>query len=197
MVGMVGPWKVGPKGVGARRGGRPKISRFFFSLPPETSLFLLSLGGLLVEFWWCLKRRALKCVRLEFSGCRVKPRRPQSRPGFTRQPENSCTFERPRHFKHHQNSTKGPTREGEKNESCGREREEEERNFGPPPPFGAPPFGASPFVAPGFATSHFPGLGLRDPTFCGPKIQHPKIGRSRNWPKSKLAEIEIGRSRNC
>ena len=23
-----------------------------------------------------------------------------------------------------------------------------------------------------------------------------RIGRSRNWPKSKLAEVEIGRSRN-
>ena len=34
--------------------------------------------------------------------------------------------------------------------------------------------------------------------FCRPKIQHPKIGRSRNWPKSKLAELEkkAGRSRN-
>ena len=44
-----------------------------------------------------------------------------------------------------------------------------------------------------------------EPTFCRPKIQHPKIGRSRNWPKSKLAElekkkelaeVEIGRSRS-
>ena len=31
----------------------PKISLFFFSLPPEISFFLLSLGGLLAEFWWC------------------------------------------------------------------------------------------------------------------------------------------------
>ena len=39
------PEKVGPKGLGARRGWGPKISRFFFSLPPEVSFFLLSLGG--------------------------------------------------------------------------------------------------------------------------------------------------------
>ena len=45
-----------PKG-GGPKGGGPKISRFFCSLPPEISFFLLSLGGLLVEFWWCLKRR--------------------------------------------------------------------------------------------------------------------------------------------
>ena len=36
-----------------RRTGPPKISLFFFSLPPENSFFLLSLGGLLDEFWWC------------------------------------------------------------------------------------------------------------------------------------------------
>ena len=81
-----------------------------------------------------------------------------------------------------------------------------------PPPFRAPPFGAPTFGAP-----LFPGLGLHPsgptfrgpsfsgfglgpppfggPTLCGLKIQHPKICRSRNWPKSKLAEVEIGRSR--
>ena len=32
--------------------------------------------------------------------------------------------------------------------------------------------------------------------FVSVLTQHPKIGRSRNWPKSKLAEVEIGRSRN-
>ena len=31
--------------------GPPKISLFFFSLPPEISFYLLSLG--VVEFWWC------------------------------------------------------------------------------------------------------------------------------------------------
>ena len=29
-------------------------------LPPQFSFFLLSLGGLSVEFWWCLKRRGPK-----------------------------------------------------------------------------------------------------------------------------------------
>ena len=60
-----------------------------------------------------------------------------------------------RRFKHHQNSTKGPPREGRKKKS---------ENLGGPA------------------------------EEC-PKIQHPKIGRRRNWPKSKLAEVEIGRSR--
>ena len=52
---------------------RPKF-RSFFPLPSEISLFLLSLWGsslgILVVF---LKARALKCARLEFSGCHVKP----------------------------------------------------------------------------------------------------------------------------
>ena len=43
---------------------------FFFHVPPLFSLFSSLSGGLLVEFWWCSKRRALKCSR---SGCRVKP----------------------------------------------------------------------------------------------------------------------------
>ena len=89
------------------------------------------------------------------------------------------------------------------------------------PPFGAPPFGAPPFGPtlyrfgpPPFGASTFRALiwglhpsgphrsgptlrgHLLGPTLCGPKIQHPKIGRNRNWPKSKLAEVEIGRSRN-
>ena len=32
---------------------RPKFRSFFSLSPPEISFFLLSLGGLLVEFWWC------------------------------------------------------------------------------------------------------------------------------------------------
>ena len=46
----------GPQRGGGPKGGGPKFRAFFFSLPSEISLFLLS-GGLLVKFWWCLKRR--------------------------------------------------------------------------------------------------------------------------------------------
>ena len=49
------------------------------------------------------------------------------------------------------------------------------RNFGPPP-FGAPPFGAS--------------------TPSRPHTLSSKNSPSINWPKSKLAEVEIGRSRS-
>ena len=49
--------KVGPRRVGARRVGGPKF-RAFFPSPATISLILSFSGGLLVEFWWCLKRRS-------------------------------------------------------------------------------------------------------------------------------------------
>ena len=96
---------------------RPKFRSFFSS--PATVFFLSSLSwgsfrGILVVF---LKAGTLKCARLEFSGCRVKPRR----------------------FKNTtQKSTRRPLREGRKNENCGG-RSGKGANFGPLHPFGAPP----------------------------------------------------------
>ena len=46
--------KSGPQGW-VPKGGAPKISRFFFPLPPQFSCFLPSLGCLLAEFWWCFE----------------------------------------------------------------------------------------------------------------------------------------------
>ena len=54
------------------------------------------------------------------------------------------------------------------------------RNFGPPP-FGAPPFGAPPLL----------GSTLRG----GPHTLSSQNSTSKNWPKSKLVKVEIGRSR--
>ena len=87
----------------------------------------------------------------------------------------------PPRFKHHQNSTR-PTREGEKNENCGG-RVKKKREILGPTPFGA---------------QHPSGpTTLRCTTLRGPKIQHPKIGRTRkkSWPKSKLAEVDRARWR--
>ena len=64
-----------PKG-GAPKGGGPKIPRFFFLSRHHFVLFVslwVSSSGILVVFG---SAGALKCARLEFSGCRVKPRRP-------------------------------------------------------------------------------------------------------------------------
>ena len=76
--------RVEPRKGGAPKGGRPKISRFFFPFPATVFALFVSLWGssrgILVVFG---SAGAVKCARLEFSGCRVKPRRPQSRGGFT------------------------------------------------------------------------------------------------------------------
>ena len=44
----------------------------------------------------------------------------------------------PRHFKHHQNSRKGPQKERRKKENCGGRGKKKARNFGPPHPRTAP-----------------------------------------------------------
>ena len=51
-----GPEGLGPEGWGPEGLEGPKFRAFFF-LPPQCFFFLSSLGCLLVEFWWCLKRR--------------------------------------------------------------------------------------------------------------------------------------------
>ena len=57
-----------------------------------------------------------------------------------------------------------------------------------PHPSGPPPFGAPTLRGPTLRGPHPSGpppFGPHpSPTLCRPKIQHPEIGRSRNWPKS-------------
>ena len=80
-------WEPNPRKGGAPKGGGAQNFAFFFP-SPATIFFLSSLcwgssRGILVF----LKRRGRQMCM--FSGCRVKPRRPPSRRGFTQQPENS------------------------------------------------------------------------------------------------------------
>ena len=74
----------------ARKG--PKFRAFFSLSRRKIRSFLPSLG----VFWWnfggVLSVGALKCARLEFSGCRVKPR-----PTFGASSQNRRQFH-PRHF---------------------------------------------------------------------------------------------------
>ena len=74
-------------GGGADGVGGAKFRAFFFSLPPEMSFFLLSLGVFSWN-WWCLKRRGPKCARLESVVC--DPGGPVwwGRRGSTRHPES-------------------------------------------------------------------------------------------------------------
>ena len=61
---------------------RPPFRSFFSLSHREISFFLLSLGGLLVEFWWCLLDGTLKCAfTFGLFGCCVKSRRLWGRQG--------------------------------------------------------------------------------------------------------------------
>ena len=144
-----------------------------------------------------------KRAHLEFSGfdaARVSHDSPRAQ---------TCTFEGPGAS----NTTKIPREDpqrGKKRMNFAAGEGKKARNFGPPPfgpplflglvlhpsgppPFGSPHFGAPPFGAPPFGAPPF-GAPPFGPHSLGPKIQHPEIGRSRNWPKSKLAELEKKKS---
>ena len=89
---MVWPRRVEPRRVGSLKGEGPKPRKMeprrvaqhfalFLPLPPQCHSFLPSLGGprgILVVFE---VPAPSKCARLEFSGCRVKPRRPTTAKG--------------------------------------------------------------------------------------------------------------------
>ena len=66
-----GPEGWGPEGWGPE--GWAQHFALFFPLPLPFPLFFSVSGGLLVEFWWCLKAGTLKCARMQFSHCREKP----------------------------------------------------------------------------------------------------------------------------
>ena len=115
--------KLGPQGLGSEgwgpegsgtaawglegwgpEGGGPKISRFFFPLPPPFSFFFSlwgsSRGNLVFE--------ALGPLNVHVGSSRAvvwTPGGAEGRRGFTRQPENS---KGPGLQKHHQNSTRRP-----------------------------------------------------------------------------------------
>ena len=86
--------------------GPPKISLFFFSLPPEISFFLLSLGVFSLNFGGVFGRpeplnvHGLSCETTAASG-------PSGLHTTTRELQ-TCTFNSPSASKHHQNSTRRP-----------------------------------------------------------------------------------------
>ena len=68
-----GPKGGGPEGWGAQNFALFSLSRRKIrSFPPSLGVFSWNFGGV-------FEGGTLKCARLEFSGCRVKPRRPRSR----------------------------------------------------------------------------------------------------------------------
>ena len=92
--------------------GPPKISLFFFSLPQKISFFLLSLGGLLVEFWcWPWKSADDGRNRVGPSSHHDSPRTP------------NVHISGPRRFKTPPKFHEKTPREGRKERNFGRSRE--------------------------------------------------------------------------
>ena len=92
-----------------RRVEGPKFRAFFFPLPLPFSLFLSLSGCLLVEFWWCLKRRGSQMCTIGVLGLSCEALAAPKPPGFHTSP--NVHISRVPAFKHHQNSTKGRPRE--------------------------------------------------------------------------------------
>ena len=142
---------VSPKG-GAPEGWGPEgwegAQNFaLFSLSRHNFLPSSSLGGLFVEFWWCLKCWALQCARLEFLGCRVEAPAAPKAAGRERETQETartlvtvlhttarelqtCTFQGPGISKHHQNSTRRLQEKREERMNIVVGEVKKERNFG-------------------------------------------------------------------
>ena len=116
-------WGPKPRKSVGPKGGGPKISSFFFPLPPQNSFFSSLSGCLLVEIWWCLKRRDPQMCTFGVLGLScASPGGPVwwgRRVSHDNQRAQTCTFEGPGLQKHHQNSTRRHPEREEKNEFCG------------------------------------------------------------------------------
>ena len=169
------------------------------------------------DFWFPLGFQEVHIWALGLS-CETPAAPPDRAAGArTRQPENSkrAHFRAPALQTPPKFNERTP-RERKKKENCGGGGKKKREILGPPPfwapprgpPFGAPPFGAPPFGAPLFLGLGPPPFGpptllgstllgstLRGPTLRGPHTLSSQNSTSKNWPKSKLAEVEIGRSR--
>ena len=66
--GKVGVPRVGPRRVGPRRVGAQNFAFFFPCPAAKFVLFFPLWGGLLVEFWWCLKHRGAQMCTLGVLG---------------------------------------------------------------------------------------------------------------------------------
>ena len=173
--------------------GPPKISLFFFPLPPQNSFFSSLSGCLLVEFWWCfLTGPSNVHVWALWLSCGTPPDWAAGASHTTTRELQTRTFERPGAS----NTTKIP-REDPKREKEERKKREilgpptlrgstfrgstfrgstllDSTLSGPhfsgfgPPPFGPPPFGAPPF-----------GPHLVRPLACMKKTKQLKITKKK------------------
>ena len=208
-----------PPYTGPPSAGPPKISLFLFPFPPHFRSFCLSLGCLLVEFWWCLFVAWPSNVHVWALGLSCETPRALGPPGLhtTTRELQTCTFESPGLRKHHQNSTRRhPERETKRAKMEAGEREKKSEILGPPI-FGAPKFRArfSLGLGPTLRSSLF-GPPRSRPDLLGPafwphhdthtsihglakiglaKIGLAKLGFGQNWPgKNQDGQKWIGQN---
>ena len=141
-----GPPSAGPLPADPLHGTAQNFALFFPSSPATKFVLFFPLWGssreILVVF---VKTWTLKCARVEFSGCRVKPRGLWGRWGFTQQPENSKRA----HLTAPAlpNTTKIPREDPQRDTKRAKrwwETEKKARNFGPSHPPGPHPPGPHP-----------------------------------------------------
>ena len=91
--------KWGPEGWGPEGWGGPKFRAFFSLSRRKIRSFLPSLGGLLVEFWWCLKRGGAQMCTFGvlWLSCEAPAARSGGAGGVSHGSPRAqtCTFERP------------------------------------------------------------------------------------------------------
>ena len=151
----------------------PKFRSFFF--PSPTTFFILpSLGGFLVEFWWCFCPPNIMCT-FGLSGCCVKPRRLWGRGSFTRQPENSKREHlTSRHFQTPPKNHEKTLRERQRERKMGGGRRKKSVKFWAPHPSFPHPSAPPPFS--GFGT---PPSGPHHDTHQIQKLDWLNCGQ--NW----------------
>ena len=167
--------------------GQPKISLFFFPLPPQSS-FLPSLGVFSLNFGRVFEGQNPQMCTFGLSGCRVKPRRFRGRRLAHDSPRTpNMHISGPRPSKTPPKFHGRTSREGRKERILRRDREKKSAKFWAPhpsgPPFGAPPFWAPPFWAP----------TLRAPPFWAPPFEPPPFSthhiNSKHTKKTKPKQL--------
>ena len=173
----------GPEGWRPEGLGGHKFRVFFHS--PATFSFSSLLGVLTLNLVVFPRAGTLTCACLEFSGCRVKPRRNSGPPGFTRQPENSKRA----HFSAPKPKFHEKTLRETKRAKMGRESEKSAKFWDPHssgPHFfwvWPPPFGPSPLAKNGLAKTGLARIG---------QIRMAKNGLAQNGQTSGLTGFGCG-----
>ena len=170
---------------------RPKSRSFFSSLPPEISFFLLSLRGLLVEFWWCFRRpgRSYVHVWALWLLCETPAGSGPSGLHTTTRDLQTWTFQGPGASNTTKITREDPPEREEKNEFCCRRETKKREILGLPSqtPSGPNPFRPT-FQGPTMPTARPAHHQTRPPPqqhpHSTPATNTPPANQKKNWPNA-------------